>query len=109
MNKTQKILACVDNVKYESIKNVVGCSEQMVYVVLKNEKSKYAKYTKPLHKGFIPKKHKYKELVFSVDQSVTIKGSPEVWNIYFVGREVLGLRKGSDIKSVAKNKISKIV
>jgi hypothetical protein len=51
MNKTQKILACEGNIKYECIQHVVGCSPQMVYSVL-NSMLKGEEY-KPKHKGRI--------------------------------------------------------
>ena len=109
MNKTQKILACVGYVQYRCIKDVVGCSEQMVYTVLKSEKSShsYIDYI-PKHKGYIKKKPKLK-IEFKKGMEVIISGNPTIWEIAFVGREVVCLKNGNDTKNLTKDKITKIV
>lgn len=111
MNKTEKILACEGHIKRESIKTIVGCTEQLVYMVLNSRLSK--EDYKPKHRGrVVVKKQQLKPKLkteLKKDMKVLIYGSSIVWNVTFVGKEITRLKNGYDNKSVTHDKISKVL
>jgi len=108
MNKTERILACSGHIKYESIKNVVGCTEQLVYMVLKNTPEDFEDY-KPRHRGGISAKKKECDFDLEKGMFVTISNSKLTWEVTFIGREVVSLKNSYDIKNVTMDKVKTVV
>lgn len=110
MNKTQKILACVGNIKYKSISAVVVCTEQLVYSVLNSKSVRGAVY-KPRHKKthLKTKIEKIEKLKLEKGMCVLIFGSDLLWEVKLVGRQFICLKNGFDTKNLTNDKISKIV
>lgn len=101
MNKTAKILSCVDNVKYGSIHKVVNCSPQLVYNVLKRRIDNY----EPRHKKKIKIDESVYKRKFEINELISIVNDNRLWKIVFIGHEILKIKSGFDSKTISKSKV----
>jgi hypothetical protein len=111
MTKSEKIKACIGNIKFNSIHIIVGCTHALVNSVCTSRGIRPApeKRKRKPQQELKPKINAHDELNFEKGMQVHIEGDPRLWTIKSVGRSFLQLTRGFDKKNIIKDNVTKIV